>query len=90
MQTKQKPLETHICTERPIEIRTDTKRQKHMPTQKCKNETFIYFQYRNGKQRQPKLSFSVTEVLLKNVTQPIPIVLIATHIFLLFEVATGI
>ena len=30
MQTKQKPQATHICTQRLIEIRADTKRQKHM------------------------------------------------------------
>ena len=38
MQTKQKPQATHIYTQRLIEIRTDTKRQKHMQTQKCKNK----------------------------------------------------
>ena len=38
MQTKQKPQATHIYTQRLIEIRTDTKRQKNMQTQKCINK----------------------------------------------------
>ena len=37
MQTKQKSQATHICTQRLIEIRTDTKRQKHMQAQTYKN-----------------------------------------------------
>ena len=45
MQTKQKPQATHICTQRLIEICTDTKRQKHMQTQNVKiikhNKSYI-------------------------------------------------
>ena len=45
MQTKQKPQGTHICTQRLIEICTDTKRQKHMQTQNVKiikhNKSYI-------------------------------------------------
>ena len=39
MQTKQKPQAKHIYTQRLIEICTDTKRQKHMQTKKCNNNS---------------------------------------------------
>ena len=48
MKTKQKSQATHICTQRLIEIHTDTKRQKHKQTQKCKNETFKYNLYKTN------------------------------------------
>ena len=60
----------------------------HYPT-KPKDFPKIFNKGMENKDNQSS-SLSVTEVLLKNVTQPIPIVLIATHIFLLFEVATVI
>ena len=44
MQTKLKPQATHICMQRLIEIRTDTRRQNGMQTQKC-----IIFYYVNIK-----------------------------------------